>query len=163
MASKKRWQLPGGRSVRQVTIFSAAVCVAMAALSPLAAVARPLDSTVCADLDKEKIALETAGVANDLRLTPDQAKALAADRLKLVQRYVQVSADVLFRCPIAVVIAPEAAPKDAKPAAAPGAEMAKIATSETAKGGGVKDAPKVTKLSKPVAKPSAAKPKRVKR
>lgn len=128
-------------------------------LQPSALSARPLDTSTCADLDKEKTAMETAGVDGDLRLKPDDAKALAPDKLQRVQRYVQVSADVLFRCPIAVVIVPTApaSTAGAKPAALPTGKPDKVATTEPAKDAVAK------KTAAAPAKPHAAQAKKSKR
>jgi len=71
-----------------------------ACLAPAAATARPLEAAACKDLEKEKLTLESAGVPGDMHVKPEEAKMLAADKLQRIQRYVQVSADVLFRCPI---------------------------------------------------------------
>lgn len=121
---------------------------------PPGATARPLESAVCAGLDKEKTALETAGVAADLHLNPDEAKALAADKLQRVQRYVQISADVLFRCPISVTITPVAAPAADTGA---GTKPAKVADTATSKA-----TPDKKPISAAKARPAAksAKPKR---
>lgn len=139
-----------------------ALCAALAigtVLQPSSLSARPLDTSTCADLDKEKTALETAGVAGDVQLKPDDAKALGADKLQRVQRYVQISADVLFRCPITVVIAPPspASTAGAKPAALPAGKPDKVATTEPAKAAVAK------KPAAPPAKPRAAQGKKSKR
>jgi hypothetical protein len=64
-------------------------------------VALPLGSVVCSGLNQERNTLETSGVLNDLRMTSVEAKELAKDRLERIQRYVEISGQILFRCPVA--------------------------------------------------------------
>jgi hypothetical protein len=60
--------------------------------------ARPLDADTCSQLDREKANLETGGVLTDIHATAEQAKQFDKVRLDKVQRYVEVSAQLLFRC-----------------------------------------------------------------
>ena len=101
--------------------------------SPMA-FARPLDDTTCGQLDRERQTLEDAGVLIDLRLNQSGIKALAPERLKRTSRYVEVSAQVLFRCQSVLSATPLGDP----PAAAPGVQppvsgAAKTAATEAGK------------------------------
>lgn len=60
--------------------------------------ALPLDTSACASLDLERNSLESTGVLNDLRMTAQEAKSLEKDRLQRIQRYVDLSGQILFRC-----------------------------------------------------------------
>ena len=62
--------------------------------------ALPLAEDVCAKLGVEKTLLETPEMLADVRVTPDAAKAFAKDRLDRVLHYLDVSAQVLFRCSV---------------------------------------------------------------
>ena len=66
-----------------------------------AAEAMPLDLAACSNLNQERSTLETSGVLNDLQMTSADAKALAKDRLLRIQRYVEISGQILFRCTVA--------------------------------------------------------------
>jgi hypothetical protein len=141
------------------------ILIAAAALLPAVAFARPLDTTTCEQLDKEKAILELAGVTAELHAKPDDAKALAADKLKRIQRYVQVSADVLFRCPIPVVIIPTA-PAVTSPEVAVTApkEPGKVAETVPATSAGAKpDATPAVAKEPAAAKPHGSKAKKPKR
>lgn len=153
MASKAGAKSRGER-VRKIAVVVGVALLAGSGLAPGLAFGRPLDTAVCADLDKEKTALETAGVAGDLHLQPEDAKALAADKLQRIQRYVQISADVLFRCPIAVTIAPAA---QAAPVAEPAAKPAKVADTTSTKPAPAK------KTAAAVKAPAGSKAKKAKR
>lgn len=87
--------------------------------------ARPLDEVTCGQLDKERVALEAVGVLADLRLKSDEIKVLAKDRLLRMGRYVDVSGDVLFRCPSALHVANEARDEPTKTPAAVTSKVAK--------------------------------------
>ena len=65
---------------------------------PRAVLARPLDDSSCTQLDQERVALEAAGILTDLRLNQAEIKALTPEKQKRMGRYVEVSAQVLFRC-----------------------------------------------------------------
>ena len=99
-------------------------------LQPVGAIT--LASAACDQLDKEKTALEAAGVQVDMRTTPDAAKALSPDRLQRIQRYVEVSGSVLFRCSTrvaaTVVAVPAADTKIARTQAAKAATISKPAS-----------------------------------
>jgi hypothetical protein len=140
MGMKRLVAFPGGRDVGSFAQSIGLAVLAGALLAPAAGWARPLDTATCAGLDKEKSALEAAGVPGDLQLNPDGAKALASDKLQRVQRYVQISADVLFRCPIEVVLPPAPPATAVLPdvANSPKTSAGKVAASEPAKDDGGK-------------------------
>jgi len=99
---------------------AAAVCLVWALRASLA-FGLPLAPDACTTLEQERHVLETSGVLDDLHATPDQAKALAKDKLERVERYVEISSLVLFRC------TPAVAPNDAPAAAALRAAGPKVA------------------------------------
>ncbi|MBO0764648.1 MAG: hypothetical protein J2P50_08675 [Hyphomicrobiaceae bacterium] len=78
--------------------------LALAALAALAAGptkvrAAPLDAETCTKLQGEQERLENAGVEKDLAKGPVWAKAnLAPDKLGLVQRFIEIEEQLLFRC-----------------------------------------------------------------
>jgi hypothetical protein len=109
--------------------FAFGTCLAATALwamAPNIGMATPLEPAACGDLEKEKATLESAGISDDLRLKPTEAKALPGDRLKRIQRYVEVSGQVLFRCSQATLAAGPAS--DTPPAKDAGAKSPKTAS-----------------------------------
>jgi hypothetical protein len=77
--------------------------IALAALAALAALtqarAAPLDAETCAKLQGEQERLENAGVEKDMAKGPAWAKAnLAPEKLNLVQRFIEIEEQLLFRC-----------------------------------------------------------------
>ena len=71
-----------------------------AVLTALAGGARaiPLDAPACASLNQEQATLEGSGVLTELRMKPEEAKALPKDKVERLQHYVDVSGQILFRC-----------------------------------------------------------------
>lgn len=118
--------------MRKVAWLAGVIAVILAVGLMRPAGATPISANTCAELEKEKTSLETAGVQTDMQLKLDEAKALAADRLKRIQRYVEVSGSVLFRCSTTAtaVQAPVAGSTKQLPA---GAAAAKIAKTEPVK------------------------------
>ncbi len=101
---------------------------------PQMVLARPLDDTSCGQLDRERQSLEDAGVLIDLRLNQSEIKALAPERLKRTSRYVEVSAQVLFRCQSVLSSTPLSDPQVIAPARQPTAPaVAKTAATDTGK------------------------------
>ena len=84
--------------MRQWRWLSGPVLVIALAAAGVPARALPLDPGSCGQLDKERVALEAAGVLADVRLQAQEIKTLPKDRLQRMQRYVDVSGQVLFRC-----------------------------------------------------------------
>ena len=82
--------------------FPIAVVAAALAIGASTARAVPLDTAACASLDQERNALEGSGVIGELRMTPADAKALPKDKVLRIQRYVEISGQLLFRCVPAV-------------------------------------------------------------
>lgn len=93
---------------RTLRLFSVVGLLIAAGTS--AAWAVPLAPDACSSLDQERHSLETSGVLDDVRATADMAKALPKDRLDRVERYVELSSLILFRCAPAVAAAPVAPP-----------------------------------------------------
>jgi hypothetical protein len=83
--------------------------VALAALAALAALtqarAAPLDAENCAKLQGEQERLENAGVEKDMAKGPAWAKAnLGPEKLNLVQRFIEIEEQLLFRCRNKVIV-----------------------------------------------------------
>ncbi|HEY1244866.1 MAG TPA: hypothetical protein VGF29_08550 [Hyphomicrobiaceae bacterium] len=84
--------------------------VALAALAALAAGltqarAAPLDAETCAKLQGEQERLENAGVEKDMAKGPAWAKAnLAPEKLNMVQRFIDIEEQLLFRCRNKVIV-----------------------------------------------------------
>lgn len=76
----------------------AALVLVLAPVGALTAVATPLEPAACSGLDHERNTLATSGVLDDLHVDAEQAKALSRERLERVQRYVEISGQILFRC-----------------------------------------------------------------
>ena len=111
----------------------AVVTIVFWCAAPLpAAVALPLGPEPCALLDKEKQSLEAGGVLADMQLKPDEVKTQGADRLKRIQRYVEISGDLLFRC-VSVAGADRHAPPENGTTAATGGAADKVTRTESAK------------------------------
>jgi hypothetical protein len=87
------------RMLRLVNVVSLLTVAGLSAASAL-----PLAPDTCASLDQERHKLEASGVLDDARDSADEAKALAKDRLERVQRYVEVSSLILFRCQPVVAV-----------------------------------------------------------
>ena len=85
----------------------------------------PLDLTACDSLDKERSQMEAAGVLTQLHLGAEDAKALPKDKVLQVQHYVDISAQLLFRClpPPEPVATPPAKPPARAAAAKPGPQV----------------------------------------
>jgi len=77
----------------------------------------PLEPAACNTLDQERGGLLSSGVLDDLHLAAKDAAALPKERILRVQRYVEVSGQILFRCQVAAK--PDSEPGDAAAVDAP--------------------------------------------
>lgn len=148
------------------------LCLGLIALIAALTQARaaPLDAETCTKLKGEQEQLELAGIEKEIAKGPAWAKALSPEKLDQVRRFIDVEAQLLFRCRNKALVhlppdleppAPqadqgkgEAAPKDAA-APSPAAKAPKPDAKQKAK-------PKADKAGKdaaPAAKP-ADKPKK---
>lgn len=84
---------------------------AVLAMAGSRARAVPLDPAACSGLDQERGSLLTSGVLDDLHQTATVAAAMPKERILRVQRYVEVSGQILFRCQVAAK--PDSEPGDA--------------------------------------------------
>jgi hypothetical protein len=79
---------------------SLSIATAVLGLFAPAAAALPLAAEECERVRAEKTNLEQAGVAADMAQGAGWARAnLSPDRLKRVQRWIELEEQVLFRCP----------------------------------------------------------------
>jgi hypothetical protein len=89
---------------------------------PVGVTAAPLDQAACDGLKSERSALVAAGLEVDRNRGPEWAKAnLAPDRLKLIERMIDVDEQLSFRCGEAVTARPtmKERPKPVQAAAVP--------------------------------------------
>jgi hypothetical protein len=93
------------------------MCIAVLVVTGAPAFAVPLDPAACSGLEGERGNLLSSGVLDDLHLTATEAAALPKERVLRVQRYVEVSGQILFRCQVAAK--PDAEPGDASAADVP--------------------------------------------
>lgn len=91
--------------------------------APAGVAASPLDQAACDALKTERSALVAAGIENDLARGPEGAKAnkLGAERLKQIERMIEVDEQLSFRCGEAVTARPtlKEPPKPIEAAATP--------------------------------------------
>jgi hypothetical protein len=151
--------MPSGRLPLSLVAL-AALAALVAALTP--ARAAPLDAETCTKLQGEQERLENAGVEKDFAKGPAWAKAnLGPEKLNLVQRFIEIEEQLLFRCRNKVIVnlPPEA------PAAGDQAEQDKddddkdTATPSSGAGKAVAPKPKVEpprKAAAPAGKPAPA-------
>ena len=103
--------------------ISLSLAIAVLVLFAPAAPALPMAPEECERVRAEKTNLEQAGVAADMAQGAGWARAnLPPDRLKRVQRWIELEEQVLFRCPRPKPPVPADAaadPKDSKPGTAP--------------------------------------------
>lgn len=118
------------------------------ALLAMPAGAAPLDADACTRLKQEQAGLVAGGAKGDMARGPDWAKAnLSGDKLKQIERYIDVEEQILFRCPQPKP--PLERAEKTEPAAEKGAAPAKAAKAAVP--------PAKEKAAEPAA--SAAKPK----
>jgi hypothetical protein len=85
--------------LRQVTMLALAAAGAILIADP-AVRAAPLDEQACAQLKDEQAQLVKAGTKADLDRGAEWARTnLTTDRLRLIERYITVEEQILFRCP----------------------------------------------------------------
>ncbi|HEY7548474.1 MAG TPA: hypothetical protein VH913_03030 [Hyphomicrobiaceae bacterium] len=94
--------MPSGRLPLSLVALAALAALAGA---PTQARAAPLDAETCAKLQGEQERLENAGVEKDMAKGPAWAKAnLAPEKLNLVQRFIEIEEQLLFRCRNKVIV-----------------------------------------------------------
>ena len=139
--------------------FSTAVLLTALVLLPLGkAAAERLDKEACEALKAEQARLVEAGAKADMERGPEWARAnLAPDRLKRIERLLEVEEGLAFRCP-----QPRPAPVEVEaksvPAAPPGKKAGETEADTSA--GSEKKTPAKRKAAKPAEPGAAAKPKR---
>ena len=96
-----------------------ALAAVLVAASPLAVRATPLAKDACDQLSAEKARLVGSGVADRMSKGASWGKAnLAEEKLREIERYIEVEEQLSFRCGLAKVkLAPEPPDPDAVPAA----------------------------------------------
>lgn len=131
------------------------LAVALVAAGPTIVAAAELTKEVCEALRAEKARLEAAGVAQAMEKGPEWAKAnLGADRMRQIQRYIEVGEGLAFRCE-------RPRPQDAKPdeedtTATLPATPAAAAKSKTAPAGAAPRKPAPPPADQVAAQPKAA-------
>lgn len=138
--------------------FLTAVLLTAFALLPLGeAAAERLDKEACEALKAEQARLVEAGAKADMERGPEWAKAnLAPDRLKRIERMLEVEDGLAFRCP-----QPRPAPIEVEAKSAPAAPASKMADeAEGAKPVGAEKKASVKRKVEPAQTGTASKPKR---
>lgn len=125
----------------------------LSALLALPAAAAPLDAEACGRLKQEQAGLVAGGAKGDMARGPDWAKAnLSGDKLKQIERFIDVEEQILFRCPQPKPPLERAEKTDPEKAAVPAAASAKRAKAPPDKAGEPAAAPVKPKAASASAK-----------